>query len=224
MAEIPTPSEEPGILLDLIAPEIRQRAIKATVNIYLQPSSRDIFMQQQSSATGIHIGEGRIITAAHTFRNFPQNDPSITVNHHTTQISRQAQVSYIDNTADFCVLEIPKATPFGVAEISTEPLTPQQTLLLTEFQHPFSGARAFRALYLMPLPEDSPERLRDSFIIDHGIDTEVHYPTVGHGSSGGGVFDTSGKLVGMMWAQLRTSDPKALALQGQAIQRLLQPR
>lgn len=217
--EFPSP-EEASSKLEQVNLEIIRRAQSATVHIESSAMEINGPFSAESNGSGIHIGYGRIITTNHTPDKYGA-DPLINVYDLTTKIFSAGQIIYASENLDIAVLQT-NLTDIEKVEINTEKLLPHQTLLVTAFPDLFSPC-SLRALNVGDASDLYPTQksIETAFILRDSVDTTSMYSTIRNGFSGGGVFNTEGKLVGMIFGRSRT-EPKAVALKGSAIHSILQ--
>lgn len=137
----------------------------------------------------------------------------ITINHQVGQIIHLAE------NLDIGVIQL-ESFDLVAAEIETTKLQQYQTLFLIRFRNPLSP-KFFRVMYLGDVSDLYPNTNlpKNSFIIYDSID--IPDATVRNGFSGCGVFNREGKLVGMVFGRSK-QEPKAIAIKGEAIQRIIQ--
>lgn len=219
--ELPTP-QEAQILLEPVDAHILAQIIKATVSIRCEATNASFGIQQETSGTGVHIGNGIIITVNHTFRRFSER-PNISILNWQSKTSQEGEVIYSSDSLDFGMLRVENPDVFGQVEIRPEKLTPCQTILVA-VSHAFS-LQTFRGMYLGDITDfdsNNASGLAGSFLFYHSIDRNATNAMIWSGASGGGVFNISGQLVGMIYGRLTNGEPKALALTGESIRKTLQ--
>lgn len=217
--ELPTP-QEAQILLEPVDAVSLEKVKRATVHIDCESADLSFGIQQQASGTGVHIGQGFIITARHTFKRFSEK-PNIFVFNRQGGLSQEAEVIYSSDTLDLGILRVDDPGNLGRAEIRPEKLTPCQTIIIATYPYP-SYLNVFRGIYLGDRTDFDPNRLAGSFLFYHSIDPNVRNSTVWSGASGSGIFNTDGQLVGMAYARLANGEPKAVALTGESICKALE--
>lgn len=197
--------------------ETIHKATTTTVHIDCKASYPKAPFSPESTGTGVHIGNGRIITARHIFDRFA-NDLVITVSD-VTGNHQAGQIIHLAENLDIGVMQL-ESFDLAAVEIETAKLQQYQTLFLVGFRNPLSP-KFFRVMYLGDASDLYPNTnsLKDSFIIYDSIDTPD--ATARNGFSGCGVFNIEGKLVGMMFGKSR-QEPKAIAIKGKAIQKMMQ--
>lgn len=216
--ELPT-QQEAQVLLEPVDAVSLEKVKRVTVNISCESADSSFGIQQQVSGTGVHIGQGLIITASHTFKEFSER-PNISIFNRQLG-SQEAEVVYSSDSLDLGILRVNDPGILERIEIRPEKLTSCQTIIIATYSNPFY-LNVFRGMYLGDRTDFDPNRLPGSFLFYHLIDPSVRNSTVWSGASGSGVFNTDGQLVGMAYARLANGEPKAVALTGESVQKVLE--
>lgn len=210
------PPQQEFSQLEDIDPEVIRKVGAATVHIacqYIELPEASIL--STSNATGIHIGEGKILTARHVTDRYGK-DALIMV--FKGIIGLRGLVIASSNNEDLSILQT-NYTNLEKVEISSEKLSSNQTLLVTGFP---GISHTFRCIYIADI-HDLIQGLKswDTFLLRYGVDTKSSISDIRGGFSGGGVFNTKGQLVGMLFRRSE-KDQTALAVKGSAIQSFLE--
>lgn len=209
---------------DLLLPidiEVFVKAVSATVAIHCEVLQPEGPFSPNSIGTGVHVGNGNIITASHVIKINNRSDASVTVFNSRAPFGRAAQIVLTEDDLDLAVLH---TDPTDLNHILVAEAEPQQYETLFVIGTPNLGIPILsHVLYLGRLSDLYPpahqsvyKAFTDSFALQDNIDGNQDFSSIRHGYSGGGVFNRNGALVGMLTGKSRQK-PVAYAIHGSAL-------